>query len=598
MNAWKLISEIARTILIMSITGSIIALLLFAIKPLIKNRIPKSVQYYLWSLVLVAMLMPFSTFLSLTVSTPMAPVQEIIKSNVKSFAERQEELAQERYNVPYDELEAPEQIEISFNEIGLMKGEFINYHLFALITMGGVVFLIEIVQYFIFVFKLRRRRFAAKENEISLLYQLYNGRKPPRIFRNPLTPTPMLIGMFHPAIYLPDTEYTESQLRNVFLHELTHLRRHDVIVKWITALAVHVHWFNPLSYLLRREIDRSCELSCDEAVIKGLDNNGKQSYGDTLIAMAADTKTPKAIISTTMCEEKKTLKERLSAIMKSKKLTRSVMAFSCVLLIGVLCVTVVLGASSIRESAADILFREYQDKAAVVRPVSIIKQIDFDDKDCLIFYYNANGNVACAYMKKGIGSYSLIRSSAEQMVEGVNPVSAQFSAYDNGTRWLVWGMLRDNSIKKVLVYDEEAAIIENAGLRLYYAFGKGNPAHENYQYFDSSNNLVWSISSVSEAAIYIWKDREVTNFSLFMYGQNEYRLETEAAVYDNDMVFNNMDDLNASLEASGGEFSHIYVIQMNISDYSKEEMEIIAEQITIPSNNYSLSIGAYSDKSE
>lgn len=123
--------------------------------------------------------------------------------------------------------------------------------------------------------------------------------------------------------------------------------------------------------------------------------------------------------------------------MKSKKLTRKVVAFSCVLLVAVLCATVVLSASTNKESAVNVLFRQYQDEADVVRPVSVIKQINFENKDCLIFYYNANGNVACAYMKRSIGNYSLLRSSVEQTVEGVNPVTAQFSAYDNGTRWLV-----------------------------------------------------------------------------------------------------------------------------------------------------------------
>jgi hypothetical protein len=37
---------------------------------------------------------------------------------------------------------------------------------------------------------------------------------------------------------------------------------------------------------------------------------------------------------------------------------------------------------------------------------------------------------------------------------------------------------------------------------------------------------------------------------------------------------------------------------MNISDYSKEEMGVIADQIKVNSNNYSLSIGAYADKSK
>lgn len=598
MSGWEFISEIARSIIIMSLTGSIIALLLFALKPMIKNHLPKSVQYYLWVIVLIALLVPFSTFVSVPISTPMAPVQEVLLTHVKSTAERQEELAQAKYNTPYEELDELKQIDISYREIRLTNGAF-NDALLRLVTMqGGIVFLIETVQYFIFIFKLRRRRLPANDNEVVLLGALCEGRRHPRLYRNPLAPTPMLIGIFRPVIYLPDMEYSDVQFKNILLHELAHLRRHDVVLKWLAAFTVRLHWFNPIAYLTRREIDRSCELACDEAVIKELNNNGKQGYGDTLIAMAADTKTPKTIVSTTMCEEKKALKERLSAIIKSKKLTRKVVAFSCVLLVAVLCATVVLGASANYTSAVDVLFRENRDEASVVRPISVIKQIDFESKDCLIFYYNANGNVACAYMEKVFWGYNLTRTSAEQTVEGVNPVTAQFSAYDNGTRWLVWGLLRDNSITRVLVYDEEVAIMENNGLRLYYALGKGNPTHENYQYYDSSDNLVWSISSVSEAAVYIWKNRGVMNCSLFMYGQNEYRLETEAAIFDNDMVFNNLDVLNESLEASGAEFSHIYVIQMNTSDYSKEEMEIIADRIKISSKNYSLSVGAYADKLE
>lgn len=598
MSVWEIISETARAILIMSITGSVIALLLFAIKPLIKNRIPKSVQYYLWVFVLIALFVPFSAFVSVPVSTPMASVREILATNIKTTAERQEELAQAKYNTPYEELDELKQIDISYREIGQVNRIF-NDALLRIVAIGGVlVFLIEIAQYFIIVSKFRRWRLPVIENEASLLYQLYDGRKAPRLFRNPLAPAPMLIGIFRPAIYIPDTEYTEVQLRNILLHELTHLQRHDVVVKWLAALAVRLHWFNPIAYLVHREIDRACELACDEAVISNLNNDGKQAYGDTLIAVASEKKLPKTVLSTTMCEEKKVLKERLGAIMKSRKFSRKVIAVSCVLLIAVLCTIVVLGASEDKKSAVDVLSWEYQDEAAVVRPKSIIKQIDLDSKNCLIFYYNANGNIACAYMKKGFGSYSLIRSSAEQTVEGVNPVSAQFSAYDNGARWLVWGILRDESITRALVYDEEAVIIESDGLRLYYALGKGNPAHDDFQYYDNSDNLVWSISSVSEAAIYIWKDRDVNIFSLFMYGQNDYRLETEAAVYDNDMIFNNIDDLNESLEASSADFSHIYVIQMNISDYSKEEMGVIADQIKVSSDNYSLSIGAYADKSK
>jgi beta-lactamase regulating signal transducer with metallopeptidase domain len=303
---------------------------------MIKNRLPKSVQYYLWLFVLIALLVPFSTFVSVPISTPMAPVQKILSTNVKSTAERHEELAQAKYNTPYEELDELKQIDISYREIGLVNGDF-NDALLRLVTMVGIiVFLIEIVQYFIFIFKLRRRRLPAKDNEVVLLGALCEGRRHPRLYRNPLAPTPMLIGIFLPVIYLPDMEYSDVQFKNILLHELTHFRRHDVVVKWLAALTVCLHWFNPIAYLARREIDRACELACDEAVIKNLDNDGKQAYGDTLIAVVADKRLPKTVLSTTMCEEKRALKERLGSIMKHKGFHVRAIAFSCILVAGVL----------------------------------------------------------------------------------------------------------------------------------------------------------------------------------------------------------------------------------------------------------------------
>ena len=164
------------------------------------------------------------------------------------------------------------------------------------------------------------------------------------VYRNKKATTPMLIGLFNPAIILPECDYTDAQLRAVLLHELTHLRRKDIFVKWLGVLACSIHWFNPIVWFVRRETDRACELACDESVIRNLDANCRQNYGDTLIYIATDTKTPHAIISTTMCEEKRALKERLGAIMKSKKHSRLALAVSTILLLSAILTACVLGA--------------------------------------------------------------------------------------------------------------------------------------------------------------------------------------------------------------------------------------------------------------
>ena len=66
--------EMIRTVLVMSVSGSIIALLLFALKPLIKNRLPKTAQYYLWFVVLAALLVPVSKLIVLPVQTSQIPL--------------------------------------------------------------------------------------------------------------------------------------------------------------------------------------------------------------------------------------------------------------------------------------------------------------------------------------------------------------------------------------------------------------------------------------------------------------------------------------------------------------------------------------------
>mgnify|MGYP000849562543 FL=1 len=348
MSFWKTLSEIVRTLLIMSATGSIIALLLFVLKLAIKNHLPKNAQYYLWVLALIAFLVPFSVFVSLPFATPMTPVQTIIETNVKSTVEWQNQVAMELYGVPYAQLDDLEQVNVSYREFKARNIGNYNFLLNYILILGAEYLLKELVQYNIYLFKLKRRRLPARKSELNLLPE-----RGSRLFRNPLATTPMLVGLFRPAIYLPDREYSEKQLQNIMLHELTHWRRHDIVIKWIAAITVCMHWFNPLAYFARREIDRACELSCDEAVINNLNNEDKQSYGDTLIEMASDVKSSRIIVSTTMCEEKKALKERLSAIMKSKKLNKATVIISCALLVVVLCGIVLLGASTYQKNIID-----------------------------------------------------------------------------------------------------------------------------------------------------------------------------------------------------------------------------------------------------
>lgn len=80
-----------------------------------------------------------------------------------------------------------------------------------------------------------------------------------------------------------------------------------------------IHWFNPVPYFIRRTLDKYCELSCDEAVIRDLDLQSRIAYGSTLLNLASARVLPQNVLATTLSEGKRRLKERVDGIRNFKK---------------------------------------------------------------------------------------------------------------------------------------------------------------------------------------------------------------------------------------------------------------------------------------
>ena len=354
-------TDFVRTIIIMSATGSVLSLLLFVIKPLVRNRLPKSTQYYLWLVAIIAMLVPISQIIVLprsqTTTVPVlqrvaaTPVAQMptISETVTRFVITQGEEQMRLQNISHlAYTNAPAyyaQRQAIISPVAFLITHFVRIYPFGVLIVAMWYF----ANYLFFSKMYRRRNLKPEEETLELLAQMCNGRLP-RLYYNQLATTPMILGVFRPMIILPDKDYSKEQLHAILSHELTHLRRKDIFIKWLTLIATALHWFNPIVWLARREIDRSCELSCDEAVIRNLDTNGKRVYGNTLIEVSANSKAPRAIASATMCEDKKNLKEILGAIMKSKKHTRIIIIISVLLVFLTACGALALGIGSEEEN--------------------------------------------------------------------------------------------------------------------------------------------------------------------------------------------------------------------------------------------------------
>jgi len=340
-------SEFFRTIIIMSITGGVLSLLLILLKPLVRHRLPKSAQYFLWLLVLGAFIVPISQIVTMPEAAPIAsPIHSVVGQNVISQWEDVDR------QIATPTLISPMPSDFSSYRTFLptpapsIQSVIVTIFMFIIYPVTIlIIFFYNFTGYARFVAKLKRGYTEPDPTELSLLKELTKNKKAPRLMKSIHAPTPMLIGIFKPVIVLPNGEYSADQLRAIYLHELTHMRRHDVLVKWLSLLTCALHWFNPLIWLTRKEIDRACELACDEAVIREMDASGKQAYGDTLIAVASSEKIPLPVVSTTMSAQKKAIKERLTSIMKNKKYTKTAVLASGLMILAVIFTACALGAS-------------------------------------------------------------------------------------------------------------------------------------------------------------------------------------------------------------------------------------------------------------
>ncbi len=105
--------------------------------------------------------------------------------------------------------------------------------------------------------------------------------------------TPFVLGCFQPKIYVPFHMEAE-ELAHVLLHERTHLRRLDHWWKLLGFGILSVYWWNPAVWLCHFLFCRDMEMSCDEAVLREMGPEVKQSYSLSLVSFAAGRHFPAA----------------------------------------------------------------------------------------------------------------------------------------------------------------------------------------------------------------------------------------------------------------------------------------------------------------
>lgn len=159
-----------------------------------------------------------------------------------------------------------------------------------------------------------RARLAKRARRIE-----YPGCKLP-LYITEAVETPCLFGVLRPAIYItPEAASEPETLAHSVEHELTHYRHGDHIWALLRCLCLVLHWYDPLVWLAAALSRRDAELACDEATIRRLGEAERAAYGRTLIRISCERRPTLLRTATTMNCGKRGLRERIALIAKRPK---------------------------------------------------------------------------------------------------------------------------------------------------------------------------------------------------------------------------------------------------------------------------------------
>lgn len=244
----------------MSFTASIVIASVMAVR-IFLQKAPKIFSYALWSVVLFRLICPFSfeSMFSLLPTKANPISQDIIYMQVPEI-----DTGIAAVNNSVNAILPAAAPQTSVNPLQVWI--FICSHLWVL----GIAALL--VYSLVALLRLKKRLQDAT---------LYHDN----IFISSKIDTAFVMGIFFPKIYLPSI-LNDTERNYILLHEQTHIKRLDHIIKLISFLALCVHWFNPFVWLAFFLSGKDIEMSCDEAVIKRLGNDVKKDYSVSLLSLA------------------------------------------------------------------------------------------------------------------------------------------------------------------------------------------------------------------------------------------------------------------------------------------------------------------------
>ena len=303
------------------VSSSVLILVVIALRYVLRGKLSLRMQYALWLLVLVRLLVPVSfgaSDLSVMNAVPeRAPT-------VQQGIDRQDIIG-ERNDAPANagtvgipaqsmsEAAPPDLVQnvttATVTPPTVEKTDWARIAKTVWLAGAAALGLVFLAVNLRFGKKLRRSRERVEETDACL-----------PVYESGETDTPCLFGVAKPSIYVtPDTRTEAETLRYALAHEQTHYRHGDNLWAVLRGVCLALHWYNPLVWWAAELSRRDAELACDEATIRRIGESERAAYGRTLIRMTCEKRPALLVTATMMTDSGKGLKERISLLVKKPK---------------------------------------------------------------------------------------------------------------------------------------------------------------------------------------------------------------------------------------------------------------------------------------
>lgn len=258
--------------------------ILLIVKQIFRSNLSSRMQYDLWFLLLGLLVVPFIPFRPIGFPQIFSWLGNLRNSPVSNTGTVMEEA------VGINLTETANWMNDFALSMNSKSPSVIGFILFGIWILGILGMIVLVIRSSLRLHTLEKSALPLQNQEICRLYHQclkeMGITKEISIYSTAFLKSPIIVGILKPCIYLPIhliSDYKESDMRYMLLHELQHYKHKDALASYLMNLTGILYWFNPLVWYALKEMRYDREVACDTSVLKMLEEDSYTDYGNTLI---------------------------------------------------------------------------------------------------------------------------------------------------------------------------------------------------------------------------------------------------------------------------------------------------------------------------